>query len=149
MSLDRKFLEAQMLYEKKISDLEAKLAESKKSEETYKSMFEIGVENNHSILKEIEQLKQQLVEKNKLLREKIGSLKTTDFVRLCLDCGFMIDAKDKDNQDKISFALEKLQETKDLILKKCFNTIDKGVVVRYYEIYHIFDNQIKAIKERE
>lgn len=36
MSLDRKFLEAQMLYEKKISDLEAKLAEKEKEIEELK-----------------------------------------------------------------------------------------------------------------
>ena len=40
MSLDRKFLEAQMLYEKIIADLEAKLAESEEDANKWKSISE-------------------------------------------------------------------------------------------------------------
>lgn len=148
--------------DKKIADLEAKLTER---EEQLKE----EIEEKHSVrralrachhqndefsdmikklVSEKEELKQQLAEKEKLLREKIGSLKTTDFIRLCLDCGFMVDAKDKDNQDKISFALEQLEKVKADIntynKEHCFlsteiDTCDKSV--------EIIDNQIKQLKE--
>lgn len=38
------------------------------------------------------QLKQQLEEKDKLLMQKIGNMKSTDFIRMCVDCGLMIRA---------------------------------------------------------
>ena len=68
--------------------------------------------------KKIYDLETKLAEKDELLREKIGSLKTTDFIRLCLECGFMVDVKDKDTQDKISFAVEQLEKVKNNIIDR-------------------------------
>ena len=96
----------------------------------------------------ISDLEAKLAEKDKLLREKIGSLKTTDFIRMCLDCGFMIDAKDKDNQDKISFAVEQLEK----VLKHfvyCGNEIvsDYCLDCEVDELKAEIADQIEAIKE--
>ena len=128
----------------KISDLEAKLAESEKSEETYKSMFEIGVENNHSLLKEIEQLKQQLAEKD----EEIENIKLCRCVNCKNEYEFMLEGLvedlekqiDKDDQDKISFAITQLEKIKDkfreiydknrkhhLSVVKCYELVDEQI----------------------
>lgn len=66
MSLDRKFLEAQMLYEKKIKDLEAKLAEKDVD------LLALDTEN-YSFKQQIDNLKQQLAEKDQI----IENLQTT------------------------------------------------------------------------
>ena len=89
----------------------------------------------------IADLEAKLAEKDKLLREKIGSLKINDFIKLCLDCGFMVDAKDKDNQDKISFAVEQLEKAKEYI-KTNLMSFQKVPIIQ--EI----NNQIKQLKEK-
>ena len=61
---------------------------------------------------EIKKLKQQLAEKDGQLRAKIGNMKSNDFIKMCLQCGLMIDAKEKD-QDKISFAIKQLEKVKE------------------------------------
>ena len=94
----------------------------------------------------VKELKQQLAKKDEQLRAKIGSMKSNDFIKMCLQCGLMIDAKEKDNQDKILFAIEQLEKVKGLIanhtqeLWTCEN--DDIDVVLYEEI----DNQIKELK---
>lgn len=93
--------------EREFTKKSQKLAESEKSEETYKSMFEIGVENNHSLLKEIEQLKQQLAEKEaeiekwKSMAERSSNL--LDRYNRTGEIGA---------QDKISFAVAELEKAK-------------------------------------
>ena len=99
-----------------------------------------------SLHKQIAELKQQLAEKDEQLRVKIGSMKSNDFIKMCLQCGLMIDVKEKDNQDKILFAIEQLEKVKGLIanhtqeLWTCEN--DDIDVVLYEEI----DNQINELK---
>ena len=61
----------------------------------------------------IADLEAKLAEKEEQLRAKIGNMKTNDFIKMCLQCGFMVDAKEKDNQDKISFAIEQLEKVKE------------------------------------
>lgn len=95
--------------EKEIADLEAKLAE-KESELVLARNTSINT-NKMEILHlqiENEELKQQLAEKDKLLIEKIGNMKSNEFIKMCIDCGFMVDAKEKHNQDKIEL-LEKVK----------------------------------------
>lgn len=86
--------------EQEINQLKQQLAEKDKLINAYADDLEkVANENADLVFK--------LAEKDELLRGEIGSLKTTDFIRMCLDCGFMVDAKDKDNQEKIEL-LEKL-----------------------------------------
>lgn len=141
--------------DRQISDLEAKLAESEKSEETYKSMFEIGTENNHNLLKENKQLKQQLAEKD---RELYLTKDTLEHHINIYNSLFESRA-----QDKISFALEQLEKVKNRIESKvesvykrlddlnikivCENTSRQ--LSTYEEIVKEIDNQIKAIKGDE
>ena len=79
--------------DQKIKDLEAKLAESKEQ------LIAMN-EKSNKIKKESYYLKQQLAEKDELLRQKIGKMKSTDFIRMCISCGFMVQAKENDNQIK-------------------------------------------------
>ena len=129
----------------KISDLEAKLAEKEEDLQATKESLYASRKYLDEETSKRWALEKQLAEKDKLLREKIGSLKTTDFIRLCLDCGFMVDAKDKDNQDKISFAVEQLEK-----VRECF--IDGYAVCKnfsdlYWNFTEQIDNQIKQLKE--
>ena len=99
--------------EREFTKKSQKLAEVEKT--NYVTLLHNEMDNllNDYAKRRIADLEAKLAEKDKLLREKIGSLKTTDFIKLCLDCGFMVDAKDKDNQDKISFAVDILEELAD------------------------------------
>ena len=89
MSLDKKFLEAQMLYEKRIADLEAKLAESNENFHHAKKEWEsllhkTCVEN----LELIEKLGRKLAEKDDELLQKereIEDLQLCEFVATTLD----------------------------------------------------------------
>ena len=127
MSIDKKFIEMQMAYEEKIKDLEAKLAESEKERD--------GNYENYSICwKDIDQLKQQLAEKEKEIEE------LKDYIG-CKGC---IDLIAKTRQDKINFAIEKLQE-----MKKCLFDVwamGYGEICKY-EIEDVFDEKIKELKE--
>lgn len=124
--------------DKRIADLEVKLAESEKSEETYKTMFEIGVENNHSLLKEIEQLKQQLAEKDVEIKNLTLAHFESKTNQLILTTTQMI------NQDKISFAVEQLEKVKELLYPEL--RFDYSL---YLRVMHELDNQIKQLKEME
>ena len=57
---------------------------------------------------ENQQLKQQLAEKDELLKQKIGKMKSTDFIRMCISCGFMVQTKEIDNQTAIAVLEEML-----------------------------------------
>lgn len=80
--------------DKKIADLEAKLL---------KFAHRISDQNE-----EVLELKQQLAEKDELLKQKICDMKSTDFIRMCVDCGFMVQAKEIDNQTAIAVLEEML-----------------------------------------
>lgn len=117
----------------KISDLEAKLAES---ENNYKDARELGIEQFHSLKEiinssqeEIYKLKQQLAEKDEELKYYETLLK-----RQCNEC--------KD-QDKISFAVEQLILLKNTIVNKMNNPYS----VNIKHILSDFDNQINELKE--
>ena len=146
----------QQLEEKyqRIADLEAKLAESEKEE--YKSQMLLSARQapkekmldmvsntcyqHNPIQLEIEQLKQQLAEKNKLLKQKISKMKSTDFIRMCKECGFMVQAKEIDNQTAIA-ELEKALNN----INHNTNCTNEGCVP-YDEIEEIIDQQIKSLK---
>lgn len=128
----------------KIADLETKLAEKDGAEQSkYQNVLELTKMCTEKD-KKIEQLKQQLAEKNKQLRAKIGNMKSTDFIKMCISCGFWVDAKVVDNQDKISFALDKLVDVQKYI-------DDNAVYIEEMnfgrEIKDFIDNQIKQLRE--
>ena len=144
------------IFKSRIADLEAKLAESEKENKRISSG-----NLSHSIYvdKKIERLEQQLAEKDKQLRTKIGNMKSNEFIKMCISCGFMVDAKEKDNQDKISFAVEKLEKVKDIIYRfdVSYDEINNLTIAldNYTNGFHkakfkatmLIDNQIKQLKE--
>lgn len=102
--------------------------------------------------KEIQQLKQQLAEKNKQLKQKIGNMKSTDFIKMCISCGFLVDAKIVNNQYKISFCIEQLEKVKENIKKVPITDYDlSGNFEKMYKQDAIrqIDNQIKQLKEKK
>ena len=132
--------------EKNISDLEAKLAENKK-----------WLASNEGFL-ENQKLKQQLAEKD----EQIKLIKwdydvvTREYNKLFNTADSVIERQD---QDKISFAIEKLEKVKNEIYgsEVKFEEIEKlPIALNNYEIGYdkgrfkatnIIDNQIKQLKE--
>ena len=123
MSLDRKFLEAQILYEKKIADLEAKLAEKDAERELDNSFWK----------QECDSLQKALAEKEQEI-ENLRSWWTYE----------------KD-QDKISFAVEQLDKFRDTMEK--LNENNSGYIIRFSSMrdrekfHEAIDNQIKQLKE--
>ena len=81
--------------DKQIADLEAKLAERTEQ-------LKIALKDFNDIQKENDKLAQQLAEKDELLKQKIGDMKSTDFIRMCKECGFMVQTKEIDNQTVIT-----------------------------------------------
>ena len=123
----------------KISDLEAKLAESeKKAYSRGHSQRDIANEIKLNALREdvankekrIVELKKQLAEKEKEISEVRAKQSIT-----CLN------TIEKAYQDKISFAVEQLEKTRKLIDELLDNCGDKQ-----YKVWEIFDNQIKQLK---
>ena len=96
-----------------------------------------------------DQLKQQLAEKDEQLRAKIGNMKSNDFIKMCLQCGLMVDAKEKNIQDKISFAiteLEKVRETAECVLDNALK--NSSLNESYYDrLLDEIDNQIAELKK--
>ena len=142
---------------KNVADLEAKLAES---ENRYAELFCKNTEleilysqktalvnfyKDTDLVKENEQLQKQLAEKDEQLRAKIGNMKSNDFIKICLQCGLMVDAKEKDNQDKISFAVEQIVKTKETLIK--FLQDEGFYENEWYDLFDKIDNQIKQLKE--
>lgn len=83
------------------------------------------------------QLKHQLSEKNELLRQKIVDMKSTDFIKMCVESGFMVQAKEIDNQIAIA-ELEKAEK----VIEKYVNNIDD-----MNDCLYAIDQQIKQLKE--
>lgn len=120
--------------ESRLADLEAKLADA-----------EFRYENLHNLYyKDTEKLKQQLAEKENLLKM---------YPRL-EDMYPQLPTIVISNQDKISFAVERLEKAKELLneYKWWQNPDEDGFVFNDYavdwsNVVKVIDNQIKAIKE--
>ena len=125
--------------DQKIKDLEAKLA--KRTEQ-----LKIALKDFNDIQKENDKLAQQLAEKDKLLKQKIGDMKSTDFIRMCIDCGFMVKAKENDNQTAIE-ELEKIKKEINLrpvIVRNCGYGDFEEILLE--DVYDVIDQQIKLLK---
>ena len=156
--------------EQKISDLEAKLAESENNHELLIDQFEEETEKLRKQIKqesdarerfvvEVKSLKQKLAEKdeeikqlnNRILFSQLQAPNEQILNILGSQC-----VQYNPNQDKISFAVEQLEQLKKLCQEK-FNwwensewegdIYDKSDVSNaYFDIEANIDNQIKAIK---
>jgi hypothetical protein len=138
----------------KISDLEAKLAESEKNyielfcrntklETLYSQKTALlNFYKDTDLVKENKELKQQLAEKDReilKISEYFGKV-TFELRELC----------NKKDQDKISFALEQLEMAKEKIMKVPITDYDfSGNFEKMYKQDAIrqIDNQIKQLKE--
>ena len=148
----------------KISDLKAKLAEKNKKISEYMKEWEKDCDDSE---KEIEELKQQLAEKDvdlSLARNEIDTLKHNLNISQKHDnvmCEQYFEKCKKANQDKISFAVEKLEELKKFTekeIKECNKLLQEEFEDDYYiqsvnarqsmcyEFKREIDNQIKTIK---
>ena len=92
-------------------------------------------------------------EKDELLKQKIGDMKLTDFIRMCVDCGFMVQAKENDNQTAIrelekvkGFLLEKIEEKQSCFDSGNYNDFADGVKTICELMLISIDNQIKLLK---
>ena len=148
--------------DKKISDLEAKLAENEK-----KHLLDETEWQDYCAFKHIEpqikgcldrekELKQQLAEKEK----EIENIKLCRCVNCTNEYEFMLEGLvadlekqiDKDDQDKISFAVEKIQDLKkNLRDKVCLMENDEHCypqnAIHWQDVVALIDNQIKQLKE--
>ena len=136
------------------SDLEAKLAESEKQANDWKQRFESSEErfktfNSNGVIalnlknEKIKKLKQQLAEKEKK-QERTNKVVKQFQQRLKY--------WQEQDQDKISFAVEKLEKVKDFInntdIKKLTGYLDSNSAqTQAISITNYIDNQIKQLKE--
>ena len=146
---------------RQFADLEAKLAESEKSKESYRLQNEhhhlqllqfysrlgveaFGADIHEKALETLMIMKEQLAEKEK----EIENIKLCRCGNCTNEYEFMLEGLvedlekqiDKNNQDKISFAVEKLEQVKEEILPEISFDVQKEFVKK--EI----DNQIKQLK---
>ena len=125
--------------DKKIADLEDKLAESEKEKDYYQDLYFISIKGQ-------EKLKHQLAEKDELLKQKIGDMKSTDFIKMCISCGFMVEAKENDNQTAIE-ELEKLKKEINLrpvVVRNCGYGDFEEILLE--DVYDVINQQIKSLK---
>jgi hypothetical protein len=140
----------------KISDLEAKLAESEKEKDYYQDLYFTSVKGQ-------EKLKQQLAEKEldiirwkehfynakmdyECLKEEIE--KKDDEI-LKGDCAFVKEVYTSE-QDKISFALEQLEKVKEIINKNYFyNMSSDSCTFDKLEVDFQIDNQINVLRNNK
>ena len=134
---------------KKIKDLEAKL------EEKETDIIALDTEN-YSFKQQIDSLRQQLAEKDELLKQKIGDMKSTDFIKMCIKSGFIVKAKENDNQTAIrelekvkGFLLEKIAEKQSCFDSGNYNDFADGVKTICEIMVTLIDKRIKNLKGEE
>ena len=134
--------------DKKISDLEARLAESEHRNEQLVDALNGEVFINYKLPMENAQLKQQLAEKKKEISEYV---KIVDDLHKQLSdkCDFC----DKTHrQNKISFAIQQLEKVKKEFNERKLEYITMETKTHIYglridRINELIDNQIKQLKE--
>ena len=131
------------------------LAEKEKEEPKRMEDFEKGCQEYYkSNQTEIAELKNQLSEKDELLKQKIGDMKSTDFIKMCIKSGFIVKAKENDNQTAIrelekvkGFLLEKIAEKQSCFDSGNYNDFADGVKTICELMLISIDNQINELKE--
>ena len=140
--------------QQKNDKLAQQIAEKEKEETKRMEDFEKGCQEYYkSNQTEIAELKNQLSEKDELLKQKIGDMKSTDFIRMCKECGFMVQTKEIDNQTAIrelekvkKFLLEKIEEKQSCFDSGNYNDFADGVKTICELMLISIDNQIKSLK---
>ena len=147
--------------DRKIADLETKLAECEKLKESYRLQNEqhhlqllqfysrlgveaFGADIHEKALETLMIMKEQLAEKDKEISEYI---KIVDDLHKQLSdkCDFCDKTKD---QDKISFAVEQLEKVKEIINKNYFyNLSNDSCTFDKLEVDFQINNQIKQLNE--
>ena len=105
--------------------------------------------------KQIKELKQRLEEKDKEIdywkdktRNKILNMKATDFMKMCLSCGLMLDI----TEQQVPLAVRELEKAKDLIKHFCKIHSDEYYGVKAQvkgieqDVCEEIDNKIKELK---
>lgn len=103
----------------------------------------------------IKELKQRLEEKDKEIdywkdktRNKILNMKATDFMKMCLSCGLMLDI----TEQQVPLAVRELEKAKDLIKHFCKIHSDEYYGVKAQvkgieqDVCEEIDNKIKELK---
>ena len=132
----------------KVADLEAKLAEKDKAIENWQTMYESVMQTCHNDKEEIERLNKQLEEKEKEIEYLTKQVKKfNNEAQKYFEDAY---CNDFHNQDKISFAVEKLKETQIYVDNQHFmNARYKCEKKVYADIWNFIDNQIKQLKEQK
>lgn len=135
-----------------LNDLEAKLAEKDKAIENWETMYKGVVQTCKNDKEEIKKLKKQnddyadsltkVLNENAELVFKLAE-KEKDLIIKCRTIGVLVEKNEKNNQDKISFALEQLEKVKELLYAEL--RFDYSL---YLRAMHEIDNQIKQLKEK-
>ena len=142
--------------DRKIADLEAKLAESEEKKESYRLQNEqhhlqllqfysrlgveaFGADIHEKALETLMIMKDRLAEKEKEI-ESYKHFKIT--IGTMENNQVDISSTTYTDQDKISFAVEQLEKTRKLIDELLDNCGDKQ-----YKVWEVFDSQIKQLKE--
>ena len=126
----------------KIADLEAKLAESESKSYTLESYNNFLNNQCKKFIKENKQLKQQLAEKEKKLAEYKRVCTIAHVEDLQIE-NMLLKGKD---QDKISFAVEQLNQFKSELVNKV-SPVNLSYTEYVQEVFKKIDNQIKMLKE--
>ena len=104
---------------------------------------------------QIAELKQQLEEKDKEIdywkdktRNKILNMKATDFMKMCIGCGLMLDI----TEQQVPLAVRELEKVKDTLKHFCKIHSDEYYGVKAQvkgieqDVCEEIDNQIKVLK---
>ncbi len=104
---------------------------------------------------EIQQIKQQLEEKDKEIdywkdktKNKILNMKATDFMKMCIGCGLMLDI----TEQQVPLAIQELEKVKDTLKHFCNIHSDEYYGVKAevkgleLDICESIDYQIKVLK---
>ena len=102
----------------------------------------------------IKDLETKLAEKDELLKQKIGDMKSTDFIKMCIKSGYVVEAKENDNQTAIvelekvkNFLLEKIEEKQSCFNSGNYNDFADGVKTICELMLISIKNQINELKE--
>lgn len=131
--------------DKKIADLEAKLAESENEIKTLICDYESRITKNHELMSWLEhkneEIKEQLAEKEKEIKNLVLAHFESDTNKPVLTTTQII------NQDKISFCIEQLEKVKNEIIP--IFCVPGGIYSNLHnEVFKKIDNEIKQLKEK-
>ena len=146
---------------KELRELQAKLAKSEKDRLMWQEMYKSADKQNKEICEtdiyplqeQVQQLKQQLAEKEKEIDNLYNRLNSKQkFYEMGLAKDYkeylsrLNKIKKEHNQDKISFCIEKLEKVKNEITP--IFCVPNGIYSNLHnEVFKTIDNQIKLLKE--